>query len=457
MIVLLHTIASVEPADAPLLWVMLSLLAGLVCGALIVAVLVMHRNWVRPVRSLAQSAEQMAEGRWETRTTIDGSNDVNRLGDRLNRLAGHAQTQMATLNAQSASLQLLVDALPDPIFLTGHDERIMMLNAPAARLLQVTPAQVIGRKFAAAVTEPAIVELFEAVLEQPNQDDAIQREMKLVREGRRQIYQALAEYTQVGGVLIVLRDVSTLAATIQMKTDFVANASHELRTPISAIKVAFETLRDVHEEDPDLTRRCIGIIDGHIRRLEEMLRDLLDLSRVESASLKPHLAPLRVGDLLTVSRGVWTPTAKDKGVNLVLPEDQSSLEFVSDRRLLELVLKNLLENALKFTPTGGTVTLSIEKRPALARARNDSGRVDEEVVLSVTDTGIGIPQEHLDRVFERFYQVDSARTGFGGRGTGLGLAIVKHAMSALAGTVKIQSALGKGTTVTCVLPQLVSG
>jgi two-component system, OmpR family, phosphate regulon sensor histidine kinase PhoR len=257
-------------------------------------------------------------------------------------------------------------------------------------------------------------------------------------------------------VLIVLRDVSTLASTIQMKTDFVANASHELRTPISAIKVAFETLREVHEEDPTITRRCIGIIDGHIHRLEEMLRDLLDLSRVESASLKPHQAPLRVSDLLVMSRSVWEPVARDKGVKLVLPEAGTTLEFTSDRRLLELVLKNLLENAIKFTPAGGTVTLTIEARPIAARARNDSGRVDSEVVLTVTDTGIGIPAEHLERVFERFYQVDAARTGSSTRGTGLGLAIVKHAINALAGSVKITSAVGKGTTVCCTLPQLMA-
>jgi two-component system, OmpR family, phosphate regulon sensor histidine kinase PhoR len=181
----MQLLLQIEPNDVPLFWVVASLAAGLVCGALLVAVLVMHRRWVVPVRSLAQSAEKMAEGKWETRTDIDGSGDVNRLGDRLNRLAGHAQSQMATLHAQSASLQLLVDALPDPILLSNAQERLTLINAPAARLLQVQAEQVIGKKFTAAVNDPSILDLFEAVLGRPDSTEPVHREIKLVRDGRR--------------------------------------------------------------------------------------------------------------------------------------------------------------------------------------------------------------------------------------------------------------------------------
>jgi two-component system phosphate regulon sensor histidine kinase PhoR len=184
------------------------------------------------------------------------------------------------------------------------------------------------------------------------------------------------------------------------------------------------------------------IIEGHMARLEEMLRDLLDLSKVESASLKPHVRSVKTTDLFAQVRSALGPMARQKGVELRLGGPSQPDFFYADERLLNLVLKNLVENSIKFTPAAGTVTCDV-----------GYGEAEGSVVLRVTDSGIGIPPEHLERVFERFYQVDPARSGSAGRGTGLGLAIVKHAIAALGGTVQIESIIGKGTTVTCVLPQ----
>jgi two-component system, OmpR family, phosphate regulon sensor histidine kinase PhoR len=453
-------LAQLDDSDLSLLTVIAALLAG-VFMALVLTVMVMHRRWVTPVRSLARTADEMAHGRWDTRARTDeGSGDVIKLSEQVNRLAEQAESQLDALRLQHGNLQLLVDALPDPILLCDQNDVIVLVNAPAERLLQVPPQQLIGKKFNACVSDAAMLDLFEAVARQPRRTakpSPIHKEIKIVRDGHRFSYQAVGERTATGGTLIVLRDTSTLAGAIQMKTDFVANASHELRTPISAIKVAFETLRDVYQEDPALTDRCISIIDGHLRRLEEMLRDLLDLSRVESADLKPHLAPVRSSDLFSVIRSTWVPIAREKGVTLVLPGPDHDVGFVSDRRLLDLILKNLVENAIKFTPAGGSVTVDLHSRQLPAQVAqvhaNLIGHADyREVVLTVTDTGCGIPPEHLDRVFERFYQVDPARSG-SRRGTGLGLAIVKHAIHALAGTVRLASQVTRGTTVTCMFPQ----
>jgi two-component system phosphate regulon sensor histidine kinase PhoR len=228
-----------------------------------------------------------------------------------------------------------------------------------------------------------------------------------------------------------------------MKTDFVANASHELRTPIAAIKIAFETLSDVYTDDLDQTARCIEIIAGHMHRLEAMLQDLLDLSRVENAELKPEFTELRAADLMTVTLSAMGPLARNKKLELNLSSDES-LTFRSDRKLFDLIMKNLVENSIKYTPEGGRVCVSLQREQHDGRS---------EVVLKVTDTGIGIPPQHLERVFERFYQVDSARSGSAGRGTGLGLAIVKHATAALGAQVAIDSLVGRGTTVTCTFPE----
>jgi two-component system phosphate regulon sensor histidine kinase PhoR len=297
------------------------------------------------------------------------------------------------------------------------------------------------------VGDEALLDLIESVRQgAPRREDA-PRQVRLVRDGQHLTLQAHAERTAAGGALLVLRDVSTLSETVQMKADFVANASHELRTPIAAIKIAYETLREVYGEDPDQTERCLKIIDGHMTRLEEMLRDLLDLSRVESAELKPFVRELTSTDLFASLKAALGPLARQKLVELAFDDDDDDdddgpVTFFGDERLLNLVTKNLVENSIKFTPPGGSVTVTVTTKEDPRAA-----------AITVSDTGVGIPPEHLDRVFERFYQVDPARSGSAGRGTGLGLAIVKHAVHAMGGTVQLRSAVGRGTVVTFTIPQ----
>jgi two-component system phosphate regulon sensor histidine kinase PhoR len=415
-------------------------LAATVSAALVMVLLalVLQRQWIGPVKALASAAEEMASGQWQTRVELAGAEAVRFLGARFNIMASHAQRQVADLNHQRADLQSLVDSLPDPILLTDSMERIAVINAPAARLLQLTPVQAVGKKVNVVVNEEAILRVADDV---KGATAPITRELRLIRAGQHVTYHAVAAGTKAGGVLLVLRNVSAMAAAVQMKTDFVANASHELRTPIAAIKAAFETLQEVYTDDPDQTARCVTIIDGHLKRLEEMLSDLLDLSRVESVDIKAQLLPVKMPDLISFVRSTMGIIARQKEVELRFDANDwgDEFEFNSDRHLLELVLKNLVENSIKFTPSGGTVTVRL-------------ARTSGTIVMEVIDTGIGIPPEHQERVFERFYQVDAARSGSAGRGTGLGLAIVKHAIHALGGSVQLASEVGRGTTVMCLLP-----
>jgi two-component system phosphate regulon sensor histidine kinase PhoR len=318
-----------------------------------------------------------------------------------------------------------------------------MANAPATLLLQVAPEQALKQKIVAIINDEPILDLFDQLNKDANGSTGpLHREIRVVRRGQRFAYEVVAQKTADRGALLVFRDQSSLAATGQMKTDFVANASHELRTPIAAIKVAFETLREVYVDDRPQTERCMMIIDGHLRRLEEMLRDLMDLSRVESPSLRTQVAPVKVSDLFNNLRSTLVPVALRKNIEVRFVDNVQPQQFPSDSWLLNVILKNLVENAIRFTPAGGSVTVDVGFLPGATQG----------ISVSVTDTGIGIAKEHVDRVFERFYQVDPSRAGSAGRGTGLGLAIVKHAVNALGGTVKLESTPGQGTTVTCMFP-----
>jgi two-component system, OmpR family, phosphate regulon sensor histidine kinase PhoR len=411
-----------------------------------------HRyGWLLPIRHMERAAERMAHGDWEVRVQPSGTPGVQRMAENLNQLAIHAYKQLSDLKTQRGGLQALVDTLPDPILAADSRGRITLINLPAARLLSLQPQQALGQQLVNVVSDEHIVELYEALVtaggaKATGPPTILNREIRLARNAQRFIYQAVATRAPGGGALLVLRDVSSLAGAVQMKTDFVANASHELRTPIAAIKIAFETLRDVYREDPVQSDRCIAVIDGHLRRLEEMLRDLLDLSRVESADLKPRIMSIKTSELFAGVRSTMGTVARQKGVELRLGDADSGTpaEFSTDTRLVYLILKNLVENSIKFTQAGGRVTVSVTQAP--------SGNV----TVTVADTGIGIAPEHVERVFERFYQVDSARSGSAGRGTGLGLAIVKHAVHALGGTIQLQSVVGTGTTVTCEFPQTVA-
>ena len=417
----------------------LALLAALAVRA--GSALLKQRGWTQPTFELARTIEQLRNGNWAARVRQQGEPSVADAAFRLNMLAEQTQTQLTDLRHQRDDLIALVDSLPDPIVTADAQQRVTQLNAPAAVLLSVTARQARGQNIVSVLGESSLVDLCEALPRKPNA--TLSREITLTRVGQKFVYAAVASRTSDGGLLLTLSDITKLTQTVQMKTDFVANASHELRTPITAIKIAFDTLGEVYTEDPAQSARCLQIIGGHMKRLEDMLQDLLDLSRVENAEVKPEWTEARSFDVLTTVRTAMGAQAENKGVTLDTI-DECNGSFVTERKLVDLVLKNLVENAVKFTPAGGKVTVTL-------------GRQEEgHVVLRVADSGIGIPPQHLERVFERFYQVDAARSGTSGRGTGLGLAIVKHAVAALGGQVTVDSLVGRGTTFTCVLPPIAA-
>jgi two-component system phosphate regulon sensor histidine kinase PhoR len=427
------------------------ILIGLVAAVLAMALgerWIVRWRWTRPLRTLGRRAEEMAAADWRGQVTVSGSPEVRRLIRQFNQVAAESHRRVSELQHERTDLHALVDTLPDPILASDKQGRLALMNVPAARLLLLSSKEALGQKVVSAITDEPVVELFEAVAALPENTPPapppmVQREVRLTRSGQKLTCQAVAARTMGGGTLVVLRDVSTLARAMQMKTDFVANASHELRTPITAIKIAFETLREALADDPGQAERCMGVIDGNLRRLEEMLRDLLDLSSVEGSENEPAALAVKGADLFNAVRTTLLPMAQQKGVELIF-EEPAARKFISDARLLNLILKNLVENSIKYTPPGGQVTVR------LSETTEEAGPA---IVLAVADTGIGIAPEHIDRVFERFYQVDSARSGSAGRGTGLGLAIVKHAVNALGGSVKLESTVGVGTTVTCVFQQ----
>lgn len=241
------------------------------------------------------------------------------------------------------------------------------------------------------------------------------------------------------GVVLTLHDVTEFAHAAQLKTDFVANASHELRTPLAAIRAAAETLSE--HDDPETRAKLLKMIAGNVGRLEELTRDLLDLSRLESPEERVEPRTVRPSEVQAALAQVFESAFAERGIALRFEIDPALGEVRTDPRLLTLILTNLVENSLKFAYENTAVRVVFE------RAGEDRWRV------RVIDEGIGIPLEAQSRIFERFYQVDASRAGpVGRRGTGLGLAIVKHAVKALGGVVGVESVWRQGTTMTIEFP-----
>lgn len=247
------------------------------------------------------------------------------------------------------------------------------------------------------------------------------------------------------GRAVVLTDITALDRTIQMRTDFVANASHELRTPLSTIRAAVETLQSLDfRADGQEALRFIDIVDRQSARLEALAKDLLELSRLESGAWNDlRRKPLDAGHLLDELHREFEKRIEAKGLHWSTDLGPAQApEILVNEQLLRLVLDNLVDNAIKYTDRGGRVRVGVYRRP-------------ERVLIEVSDTGCGIPLAEQKRVFERFYQVDRGRSG-AERGTGLGLAIVRHALHVMGGTLRLESAPGKGTRITVELPQKAS-
>lgn len=374
----------------------------------------------------------------------------------ISDLARLARRRIDALDAQHTRLTELFDALDEPVIAADDAGLISLCNPAAETLLGQPAAHLIGRPVEEAFTLGDLVRLHGLA----RAGHAAREQIRVPSPKGAQIWEVAA--TPVGPaagpnagpiagpeqvirpVILSIRDVTELSRTLQVKTNFVANASHELRTPIASLRVAVDTLTGLPDEDRRMRERLVGMMAGSISRLEDLIRDLLDLSRLESEA-GVRLGPVDAGELAAVLRADLERVCRERRIALSFELAPELRRMRSDRNLLLLILMNLVDNAAKFAFEGTTVRVVGSVWPG------PSGRPG--VRFEVIDQGVGIPLEEQQRVFERFYQIDQARTGATARrGTGLGLAIVKHAARRLGGSIRLTSVWQKGTTITVELP-----
>lgn len=355
-------------------------------------------------------------------------------------------------NEQHERMRQVLDAAGTPIIATDGAGVITVASRSASRTLG-GGRNLTGVRFDELFTQPELHEMERlARAGEPGRS-----RLKLPMEGELRTMIVSADTLEKGsGSVVTLRDVTELVKAAELKADFAANASHELRTPIASIRGAAETMQGPARNDGPMLERLTGIVANNAARLEALVNDLLDLSKLESAETPPTLSDVRLADLFDHQREQFEAICKRRDLRIVTEIDPGAAVVLADPVLLELIMRNLVENATKFAREGTAIRIRAHAEPIPPDPVNPPPPGADRpggVRITVRDEGQGIPIAHQQRIFERFYQVDRARTGGAvNRGTGLGLAIVKHATRRLGGRVGVESVYQQGTTMIVELP-----
>jgi two-component system phosphate regulon sensor histidine kinase PhoR len=424
---------SVEPIDAAVTRARSQLVLAGVLALLIAAVLSygFGLSLTRPLRRIREATAALGSDRIAARVRNARDDDPAELGAALQGLADELQQRLAQLEGEREEMNALIDSMAEGVLAIGPDGALRRAN-PAARVMFDLREEIGGLPPEAIARRKPFLELVSRVL-----DGAPVPPVELTHDEKHLV--ATAQPLPRGGAVLVFLDTSELRRLEGVRRDFVANASHELKTPLTVIRGHAETLLD--ENLPPALRAQFGeSLRANVDRLQSILDDLLDLSRIESGGWRMTPESLDLQDVVEESWETFAAAAAERRVGFGLTLREGAEEIEADPGALRQIFSNLFSNALRYTPPGGRIDV-------VATALRGGG-----VQIEVHDTGTGIPAPHLSRIFERFYRVDPARSRSEG-GTGLGLSIVRHLIERHGGRVEAESEVGRGTTIRFSIPR----
>jgi len=417
----------------------------LIGGGIAVAVafgigLFVARRVTQPVVQMQRIARRMSDGDFSVAAPVRSIDEIGALGRALNVMAARLRAKIRDLEQEQAKATAILDGMVEGVVAVDGHDAILLMNERARAIFQLDRSRGEHKPFLEVVRNADL----HAILRESRiagEGAAVRRELRLSTPVERFLRVSAVplrlDRDEVGAVM-VLHDVTELRRLEQVRTEFVANVSHELRTPLTAIQGYLETLLGGALEEPHNARAFLEIVFRHTERLGRLLADLTDLSNIELGRTVLRREPIVVSDVVDSTLAIIAPRGEAGGVTITADLPADLPRVLADHDRLAQILINLADNAVKYTPRGGRVTLT--------------GRARETIVeVAVSDTGIGIPPADLPRITERFYRVDRARSRELG-GTGLGLAIVKHLVLAHGGELTIESESGIGTTVRFTLP-----
>jgi two-component system phosphate regulon sensor histidine kinase PhoR len=419
----------------------------LLIGGTVVAAGVAVASWrvshriIRPIEQMKEGAIRFAGGKLDQPVALPEAREMAELAEAMNTMARQLDERIRTAVEQRNEQEAILSSMVEGVVAVNRQQHIFSMNRAAARLFEVEPERVQGKNIHFAIRNTRLIEIIGETLKTGG---PVSAEIMLHAD-REVVLQAHAAGLKNAsgepiGVVVVLNDVTDLRRLERIRSDFVANVSHELKTPITSIKGFVETMLEGSVEDPEDSRRFLGIVAKQADRLHTIIDDLLTLSRIEreEETADTYLAEGFLRPVLESAVQLCGAAADSKDIRVAL-SCADTLRARINAPLLEQGLINLIDNAIKYSDPGNEVGVMAEERA-------------DEIRIRVTDRGCGIPGEHLPRLFERFYRVDKARSRAAG-GTGLGLAIVKHIAHTHGGRITVESRPGEGSIFTLHLPK----
>jgi two-component system phosphate regulon sensor histidine kinase PhoR len=398
----------------------------------------LFKEYLYPVEDAAEAIDEISKGNYQARFHFTRNELLQDLSNRINNMARELTEFSLQEQMQSEQLSTLIDNTESGLMLLDERGYIHLVNRKFIDIFGENEKDYIGSLYYDALDNETIQEtvqkvfLYERKVKESFKHHVNIEEMYIEVSGA----PIINERNMLKGAVLVLHDITEMKRLEGMRKDFVANVSHELRTPITSIKGFSETLLDGAMHDEEMMVEFLTIIYNESDRIQNLIEDLLALSKLEGDNFMLVLHDVNVLDLYESIKPAISYNAEQKNINLTA--DVEDIDFKADKNRISQVIINLVDNAINYTPENGNVSLRIYKE-------------EDKVKISVSDTGIGIPEKEIPRIFQRFYRVDKARTRDSG-GTGLGLAIVKHIIEVHNGEISVESVVDKGTTITATLP-----
>lgn len=440
---------SLEDVEESIRHVWYVILTGLLT-VFVIAGLVSYRiayGLTRPIEMITRVAHQITNMNYKARVHVLKKDEVGQLGLAINGMADSLQLQMNRILEDESRLKSVLENMISGVMMIDRDGKIVLLNPAGEDILGFSVQELLGKKFDEAKQQFEFTQLIQECIESR---EHIRDEMIFYFPSERILEINLSPISltedEWAGVLIVLHDITAVRRLERMRSEFVANVSHELKTPIAAVKGFAETLLAGALNDKETARSFLQIIFDESERLNRLIGDILELSKIESKRIPLQFSPVHLHTFVGNCLHVMNAEAKKKSIELDMQVDEDEYIEADEDRLRQILI-NLLSNGINYTPEGGKVKVKVE--PVVEGAA--SGTDYDKIRLTISDTGIGIPKKDLPRIFERFYRVDKARSRSSG-GTGLGLSIVKHLVELHRGTIRVESEVGMGTKFIIELP-----
>lgn len=399
------------------------------------------RYLTKPISDISKAAEKYSKGDFESKVYPPADEDLKRLANSLNSMAKQLDEKLDIIGEQDKLKQVVLKSMKEGLLAVDYEEKIILLNETAASILSISDDNAVGKTLQEVVRVSEIQRFFKKLLSEKNP-----QETEIILQHNKDIFLQLTgtllydmENKALGG-LVVFNDISNLKHIDTLKKDLVANVSHELRTPVTTIKGFIETLKEGAIDDHENAERFLNIIYKHINRLNLLIDDLLILSKLEEKPEEIKIETENIYKILSSVAEDFEFKASEKKINIKIKCNEN-LNAKINKHLIEQAIGNLVDNAIKYSDKKSSIEIGSEL-------------TDSELIIYVNDEGYGISEDHMPRLFERFYRVDKGRSREEG-GTGLGLAIVKHIINNMNGIIEVDSKIGKGSRFTVKIPQKI--